>query len=71
MAIDTRDKRMSVLSLGLPYARVLPNPDGSLSAVADREQLEFSYRGIAFSGSSPSSLIPALLRGGNIGSAYR
>ena len=48
MAVDTRNKRFSMLGLAqarmVPY--VLPNPDGSFST-QDRAQLAFMYAGIA------------------------
>lgn len=34
--MDTRDKRFSTLSLGLPFARVFPNPDGAIDEAAER-----------------------------------
>lgn len=46
MAVDTRNKRMSLLGLGLPVPSVLPNPDGAFGA-ADRAQLLWLYSGIA------------------------
>ena len=48
MAVDTRNKRFSMLGLG--QARgcplVFPNPDGSFDA-ADRAQLDYLYQGIS------------------------
>lgn len=46
MAIDSEDKRRSVLGFGLPYMAVAPNPDGTINA-ADREHIAGFYRGIA------------------------
>lgn len=46
MAVDTRNKRMGMIGLGLPFLRVLPDPDGGVSA-ADRLQLLYLYPGIA------------------------
>ena len=47
MAVDTRDRRFSMLGFGqgwgIPY--VLPNPEGSFD-VDDRAQLCYLYRGI-------------------------
>jgi len=48
MAIDTKDKRGSVIGAFSPARRTLPTPDGSLNA-ADREQVGYCYRGIAAS----------------------
>lgn len=42
--MNTRDKRASVLGLGLAALLVLPEP-GSLDQ-GDRQQVSFSYRGI-------------------------
>jgi len=42
MAVDTRDKRMSLIGLALPVPRVLPNPDNSITA-PDRAMLLFLY----------------------------
>lgn len=47
MAVDTRDKRFSMLGLGMPPRLVLPNPNGSIDQ-GDRQQFAYSYRGIAF-----------------------
>jgi hypothetical protein len=49
MAVDTANKRMSVVGFALPFRTVAPIPDGSLAAVADREQVAHSYAGIAAS----------------------
>lgn len=43
MAIDSRDKRMSLIVLDLP-GRVLPSPSGTLNA-QDRVQLAGKYSG--------------------------
>lgn len=45
MALDTRNKRAGAIGLGLPFGRVLPNPDGSFVA-ADRVHLLYLYPGI-------------------------
>ena len=50
MAVDTRDKRMSLLVLALPLGRVIPNPDGSFANAADRSHLSYQY---AFGAASP------------------
>lgn len=47
MAVDTRDKRASVLGLAVAtFALVLPNPDGAALSQADRQQTAFCYAGI-------------------------
>ena len=48
MALDSRNKRMSMICFDLPSGRVAPNPDGTVSA-ADRQQWLGKYPGIAFS----------------------
>lgn len=42
MAVDTRNRRMSLIGLGSPIPSVLPNPDGTIGA-ADRIQLLWLY----------------------------
>lgn len=44
MAVDTRDKRASVLGLGLAALLVLPEP-GTIDQ-PDRQHVAYSYRGI-------------------------
>jgi hypothetical protein len=46
MAVDTRDRRASVLLLAEPFGRVLPHPDGAVTQ-PDRQQLSLFYRGIS------------------------
>jgi hypothetical protein len=46
MAVDTRDKRASVIGVSLPSGRLLPLRDGSVDP-EDFEQLAYTYRGIA------------------------
>jgi len=46
MAVDTRNKRASLVSFALPFGRVFPAADGAIST-ADRKHLGFSYPGIA------------------------
>lgn len=45
MAIDTRNKRASVLRV-FTVGRVYPNPDGSLSNSTDRTHVGTRYAGI-------------------------
>lgn len=46
MAVDTRNKRFSMLGLNGSCRVVLPNPDGDLDSSADRQQLVYLYSGI-------------------------
>lgn len=46
MAVDSRDKRASAILMGLPFGRVLWNPDASMGT-ADRLHAGLLYRGIA------------------------
>jgi hypothetical protein len=55
VAVDTRDKRASVLGLGLASLLVLPSP--TALDQGDRQQVSYSYRGIA--ASAPVSVTPA------------
>lgn len=45
MALDTRNKRASVLGFALAALVVLPAPDATIDA-ADRQQVAFSYAGL-------------------------
>lgn len=54
MAIDTRDKRASVLGLGLASLLVLPAP--AALDQPDRQQLAYCYRGL--SASAPVVVTP-------------
>lgn len=44
MSVNSRNKRFSLIGLGIPIPSVLPNPSGSFDA-RDRAQLEFLYAG--------------------------
>ncbi len=46
MAVDTRDKRFSMMGLLQPVPSIHPNPDGTIGT-QDRAQYEFLYHGIA------------------------
>ena len=46
MAVDTRNKRFSMLGLNQPGLSPLPNPDGAFSD-ADRAMFLYLYHGIA------------------------
>jgi hypothetical protein len=45
VAVDTRNRRASVIGLGLSALLVLPAPDGALD-LGDRQQVAACYRGI-------------------------
>ena len=57
MAVDTRDKRASVLNIG-KSGRLFPNPDGSLANVLDRQQVGMVYAGISSGAPPTGSKIP-------------
>lgn len=46
MAVDSRDRRFSILSHSSPVVRVLPDPDGSVGT-QDRAHFAMLYSGIA------------------------
>ena len=64
MDLDTRNKRMSMVCFDLPSGRVVPNPDGTVSAL-DRQQWLGKYPGIAFS--SPGAAVVFLQPSGVYG----
>ncbi len=45
MAVDTRDKRFSILGMASAFVRLLQNPSGTI-AQSGRQCLEFLYSGI-------------------------
>jgi hypothetical protein len=45
MAIDTRDRRASVIDLDAMTVPLFPNPDGTLAARADRAFMAGTYAG--------------------------
>jgi hypothetical protein len=45
MALDTQNKRLSVIHLGSPWRGMLPLPDSSLATQTDRQHIMFLYRG--------------------------
>lgn len=51
--IDTRNKRFSMLSLGLDFGRVRPNPDGAFSD-SDKDQFLPLYAGIDLGDTLPT-----------------
>ena len=58
MAVDTRNKRASILGIGLAAALVLPAPDATV-AQSDRQQTAFAYAGI--SAESPTEADPLVI----------
>jgi len=48
VAVDSQDKRMSMMGLGAPVPSVFPDPDNSLS-VYDRAQYLWLYAGLDIS----------------------
>lgn len=55
MAVDTRNKRFSLLGLAVPMALVLPLADATIGQ-ADRQQFAYCYSGIAFEAASALNL---------------
>ena len=47
MAVDTRNKRFSILAIDNPTIPSLPDPDGTVDS-SDRQQFLWKYSGIAF-----------------------
>lgn len=46
MAVDTQDKRSSVLGVAAPWGAPLPDPDNTVGE-ADRAHLAYAYSGLA------------------------
>ena len=46
MAVDTRNRRMSMIGLALPVPRVFPDPDSAVDTAAERQQHIYLYAGI-------------------------
>lgn len=61
MAVDTRDKRASVLGFAAIAILLAPDPTGSLAAVAARQQLAHNY---PLAVASPSPITPSGNGGG-------
>lgn len=61
MAVDTAEKRLSMIGLGLPTRQSVPLP-GTLDA-ADRLQLLFLYRGISAEGLAQPTVIAVSVYG--------
>lgn len=62
MAVDTRDKRFSMLGIGMGWFKAAPNPDGGFASAGDRQMLAYMYSGIT--ASSPTA--EATLSGGSL-----
>ena len=52
MAVDTRDKRFSMMGLLQPVPSILPNPDGTIDS-NDMYQYIFLYHGITIDPLAP------------------
>ena len=57
MAIDTRNKRASVINFDR-HGRVFPNPDGSLANANDRIHIGTEYAGRAGAGAGSAKKFP-------------
>jgi len=53
MAVDTRNKRFSMIGFGSTRATVFPNPDGTLN-VYDRAQYLWLYAGLDITYTAPA-----------------
>ena len=64
MAVDTRNRRFSMLGFGQAHGApvVFPNPDGAFTFGDDFEMLLYCYHGIAFAGSGD----PRMMRWGGL-----
>lgn len=62
MAVDSRDKRMSMIGLGSPVPRILPNPAGAF-ADAGRAMLLYLYYGIALGEAAAVATLAATIYG--------
>lgn len=57
MAIDTRNKRSSVINFDRS-GRLFPNPDGSLANANDRIHIGTKYAGIPGAGAGATKKVP-------------
>ena len=46
MAIDSRDKRSSAVSMGRPFVLTGPVADGDIASTGDRQHMAFAYRAV-------------------------
>ena len=58
--MDTASKRYSILGIDLPFPRLFPIPDGTISAT-DRQWFIGKYSGIPFETPVVSTLVPRLM----------
>lgn len=63
MAVDTRNKRFSLLAFGKPLPYVMPNPDGSFANANDRAQLVYLYHGLTPAAAGGGTLFTRMLLG--------
>src|SRR5215470_17580583 len=61
MAIDTRNKRASILAFDGFWGQVYPNPDGSIATAPDREHNCEAYAGLAVTQGIGVSSRPSVL----------
>lgn len=64
MAVDTANKRYSLIGFGSPTPRLLPIPDGTIAA-ADRAMLLYLYHGMALGAVAEVPSIAATVYGPN------
>lgn len=57
MAVDTRNKRMSMIGLAQVVPRVIPDPDGGVDTAAERQQHIGLYSGIDAGAPPVSTLV--------------
>lgn len=57
MAVDTRNKRASAIAIKQVFITLGPNPDGSIAAVGDRQQMAREYAGIAAGAHATSGMM--------------
>jgi hypothetical protein len=64
VAVDTRDRRFSMLGFGQAWNSpvVMPNPNGAFTTGEDFAQLLYSYAGVAFAGAGD----PRMMRWGGL-----
>jgi hypothetical protein len=70
MAVDTREKRASIIGLGLAAALVLPTPDASV-VLQDRQQVAFAYAGIDAGEPPPAEFAQSFRLYGGVSTSIR
>ena len=63
MAVDTRDKRMSIMGVSLSWRGIFPLADGTIG-VADRQIFPHYYSGIAFDAPAAVSAVLGVIGAG-------